>query len=106
MGQLDEAADIHLQIAELYVKQKIPGKAITQRERAVSLRPDLTGVRVEIARAYGQAGNTKKAVQTLLALATYYGQTGDRELALITVQEALRINPQHPKALEMIKTLS
>ena len=46
--------------------------------------------------------DNKRAVMTWLALAEYHEKQGTMAAALQTIEAALRINPQHPKAVEML----
>jgi PTH1 family peptidyl-tRNA hydrolase len=101
MGRSDKAADWHLKAADLLDAQGKTGLAISQRERAASLKPELIDVHRQIADAYMQTGNPKKAVQRLLILAEYLESRGRLDEARAAVQDALAINPQHPKALEV-----
>jgi len=105
MGRIDEAAEWHLKAAELLDARGKPGAAITQRERAASLRPDLIDLHRQIAAAYLAQGNKKKAVQRLLILANYFESQDQLDAALAAVQEALDINPQHPKAQQVYEKL-
>ncbi len=105
LGRTDEAATWHLKAADLFEARGKKGQAITQRERAASLRPDLVEVHRQIASGYLDNGNPKKAVQRLLILAEYFEGAGQWDESLKAVEEALAINPQHPKALELREKL-
>ncbi len=102
LGRPEEAARRHIQIAELYLMEENTAKAIVNQERAAKLNPDLIQVHWVIAQEYEELGNKRKAAQRLLILAGQCERQGDVKEALLAVQEALRINPQHPKALEMM----
>ena len=71
-------------------------------ENAASIRPDLTTLREDIARAYEEHNDTRSAVQAWLKLAEKHRTKGNAEEARRALTEAMRINPQHPKALEML----
>ena len=101
MGRIDEAADWHLKLAELFDKRGKVTKAMAQRERAASLEPQRVALHRQIAELYLLQDNKRKAVQRLLILAAYLEGQGDFSGALQAVLEALAINPQHPKALSM-----
>lgn len=101
MGRADEAADWHLRLAALWDAQGKTGKAITEREKAASLKPERIEIHRQIVEAYLAEGNSKKAVHRLLILADYFKAREQWSDALAAVEEALTINPQHPKALDM-----
>lgn len=105
VGRIDEAADWHLKAAALFDKQGKPGRAISQREKAASLRPDLIDVHHQIAAAFLEQGNAKKAVQRLLILSNHFEKQGQFDEAIKAVEEALAINPQHPKAQAIYEQL-
>lgn len=106
LGKIDEAADWHLKLADLFDERGKAMKAIAQRERAASLEPERIDLHRQIANAYLETGDKRKAVQRLLILAGYLEGRGDLGSALDVVLEALTINPQHPKALRMRDILS
>ncbi len=101
MGRKDEAAQRHIEAAKLFEKRGEKLKAISQLERAISLNPALIEVQQSIARLYEDMGNSKKAVQRYAWLADYLCEQGDFAEAQAALDEALRLNPQHPKALEI-----
>lgn len=101
LNRLDGAARAYLQLAEIYSASGDSRQMVNQWEQAVRIRPMLIEVREAIARAYETDDNLKKAVQTWLALAEYHTGQGDMAAALRAIGEAMRINPQHPRALEM-----
>ncbi len=105
LGRIDEAAERHLQAATLYEARGDFGKAISQRERAVSLKPEMIEAHYQIGRAYEDTGNMKKAVQRYVTLAEYLLAQGQHQEARQALDTALRLNPQHPKALAVDKTL-
>lgn len=102
MRQPEEAAHWYQYAGELYMQVGKLQEAIGEWERAVRLQPSLNTLRQRIAEAYEETGNTKKAVSSYLALAESRDSTDG---ILKAVDAALRINPQHPKALEMKRHL-
>jgi PTH1 family peptidyl-tRNA hydrolase len=101
LRRLDDAARAHLQLAEVYNAKGDTMQMIRQWELATRVRPMLIEVREEIARTYEAKDDKKRAVMTWLALAEYHEKQGDLPAAIQTINEALRVNPQHPKALDM-----
>ena len=91
-------------MADLYENTGQSGLANAERVKAVTIRPDLVEVQREIAEWYLARDNTKKAVARYLILAEHY-QRVDSAAALVVVERALEINPQHPKALEFHRSL-
>ena len=105
LKRIDEAVEWHLKAADLLEQQGKKGAAITQRERATSLKPELIDIHRQIVANFLAMDNKKKAVQRLLILARYFERQGQFDEAANVVREALEINPQHPKALEMQENL-
>ena len=105
LGQIDQAVGNHLKLAQLY-ECKDEGKlAIAEKVKAVAIRPGLVAQQREIAEWHLAQENKKKAVSRYLILAQYLRDSGDVDAAADVVALALSINPQHPKALEMTRTL-
>ena len=101
LGCVDEAALGHLRLAALYDNLDESRLANSERVKAVSMQPDLVDVQLRIADWFLARENTKKAVARLLILAQHQHETGDHAAAKATIERALEINPQHPKALRM-----
>ena len=97
----EEAVQRHLEAAAIYEEQGNTTRFIAHMEQAVRLKPQLIEVQSAIARAYEAVNNNKKAVDRYLRLATHHIAHGDSPAAARAVTEALRVNPQHPKALTM-----
>ncbi|MBZ0290975.1 MAG: aminoacyl-tRNA hydrolase [Anaerolineae bacterium] len=102
LRQPEEAAFWHQRAGDLYEHTGKLQEAIGQWERAVKLQPSLNALRQRIAAAYEASGNTKKAVLAYLALAENQDSAED---ALKAVDAALSINPQHPRALELKRSM-
>lgn len=101
LRQLDEAARAHLLLAEIYHEQDRDKQMLHEWEMAVKVQPQLIEVREEIARHYEANEDNKRAAQTWIQLAEYYERENDIGSALKAVDEALRINPQHSKAVQL-----
>jgi PTH1 family peptidyl-tRNA hydrolase len=105
LRDLDQAAQAHLQLAALYSAAGAAHKMFQEWENASRIRPALTDIREQLARGYEQTGDPRRALQTWLKLAEYHDQHDQSEQALAMLQQALRLNPQHPKAIEMNQAL-
>ena len=105
LGQKDEAARRHVQLADIYESMDKLGRAIAHLERAVSLNPAWVAVRRRLANDYLRTGNRKKAVQTWLRIAEDLEGGGQIKEALAALEAGLAINPQHPGALSDIQRL-
>lgn len=100
LRDLDAAAKTHLLLAELYRKNDDSKQMLQEWETATKIRPALIEVREELAITYEEQENIKRAIHTWLKLADYHEKQNDVDSALASAQEALRLNPQHPKAME------
>ncbi len=106
LRRLDDAARAHLLLGELHRANGDEKQWLYQWGQAVKVRPALVDVREEIALAYEEQENPKRAVQTWIALAEYQHSQGDNESAIASLEEALRVNPQHPKAQALLRKYS
>ena len=102
MRNLDEATRAHLTLAEVYRKQGKIKQMLAEWEVAVKVRPALIDVREELALGYEEQENNKMAVKTWLSLADYHEKQGEMDNALAATEEAIRINPEHPKAVDYL----
>lgn len=101
LRQLDEAARAHLKLAELYHEMGKPKQMLHEWEIAAKMRPMLIELREEMAKAYLEQEDEKRSVLTWLSLAEYHERQNDMAAAQLALDQAARINPQHPKLIEM-----
>ena len=104
-GLLDKAVDNHLLLARLHEAKGAEELAIAEKIKAATINPGLIALQREIAQWYRSHENKKKAVSRLLIMADYFLGQKDLTAAKAAVEDALAINPQHPKALDMQETL-
>ncbi len=104
LGMIDEASSGHLALAALYEARGESRRANSERVKAVTIKPELVDVQRAIAEWHLAHDNAKKAVARYLILAEYY-RGRDPAAALSAVEQALAINPQHPKALAYQRSL-
>jgi len=106
LGMLDKAVDNHLLLARLLEAAGSERLAVAEKVKAATINPGLIDLQREIADWYLNHNNKKKAVSRMLIIADYFLGENDFAAARAAVTEALAINPQHPKALEMGKALA
>ena len=102
LGNLDGAVRAHLTLAEIYKSQDKIKSMLAEWEIAAKIRPALIELREEIALSYEEQEMTKRAVNTWLKLAEYHEKNGDLDDALASTEEAIRLNPEHPKAVDYL----
>ena len=98
LHQPEEAARWHQRAGDEHAQAGRWPEAISQWERALKLQPGLAPLQARIAEAYETSGNLKKAVLAYLALYEQHGEPA-------ALDHALRLNPQHPRALEMAQNI-
>lgn len=101
LGCMDEAARSHLRLAAVYEALDKDALANAERIKAVAMQPSLVDVQRQIADWFLSRDNKKKAVARYLILAQHLQEIGDLSAAQAIIEQALEINPQHPKALKM-----
>ena len=105
LGKLEDAVSNHIKLADIYESLEKSHLARAEKENAVSIRPELVEIQRDIAEWYLAKNNTKKAVSRYLILADYYVKQDEIENAVKTVETALELNPQHPKAISLYESL-
>lgn len=105
LRRLDDAVAAHLKLAALYERLNKPKSMLSEWEQVASIHPEDTAWQEKIARAYEQHENTRMAAQKWLKLAEHHLARSDTHAALQAVEQALRLNSQHPRALELQRTL-
>lgn len=106
LGMLDEAVDNHLLLARLLEAQGAQRLAIAEKVKAAAIKPGLIDLQREIADWYCNHDYKKKAVRRMLIIADYFLRENNFTAARAALADALAINPQHPRALEMQKGLA
>ena len=106
LGKLDEALANHLKLAQVYAEAGEIESSYNEKLRAVAIDPGLVDLQRDIAEWHLRSDRGKQAVRRYLILADYYRQQGDMAAARATIDIALALNPQHPKALKMRDMLS
>jgi PTH1 family peptidyl-tRNA hydrolase len=101
----DKAVDAHLRLAELHRAQGNLRRMLHEWDNAVRLKPTLTDLQAQIARENAAQGDVKRATQAWLRLAETWQTLGELQRAVEAVQEALTLNPQHARALELLAEL-
>jgi PTH1 family peptidyl-tRNA hydrolase len=104
LGLIDEAVSGHLRLAAIYAANRESRLANSERVKAVTIKPELVEVQRAIAEWHLSQDNPRKAVARYLILADFF-MIHDRGAAMETVNKALCINPQHPKALKYQRRL-
>lgn len=105
LNRLDEAVAGHLLLADLYEKSGKRSSAIINLERAASIRPNDRAIYEKLIQSYLAEGNLKKAVHRHLLWVEQARKLGEYDEALRATQAAIALNPQHPKALELLAQL-
>ncbi|MEW5870406.1 MAG: tetratricopeptide repeat protein [Chloroflexota bacterium] len=100
LGNLDNASQAALQAAELYLKSRDVQKAIENWERVTRLHPENQRAHTRLAMIFERLGESEKAVREFLALASLFQEAGDLEKANGAVNQALKIIPNSPEALD------
>lgn len=105
LGKLDDAVTSHLKLAAIYDDIGKPHLARAEKEKVVTIRPEMVDIQRDIAEWYLAKNNQKKAVSRYLILTDYFVKQNDVANAVETLETALEINPQHPKAIELHTSL-
>lgn len=105
MGQLQEAAQQHVQVAEIYLTQRDLNKAISNWERATLLTPGLISVHARLAQAYERIDRKDDSVREYLMLAYNFKRIDDAQKATRAVERALKIDKNHAQALNALRAL-
>ncbi|MBZ0290293.1 MAG: tetratricopeptide repeat protein [Anaerolineae bacterium] len=105
MGRLREAAQQYVNVAEIYLAQRDLNKSIGNWEKATRLTPGLIAVHAKLARAYERIGDKPKAIREYLTLTFNFHRAKENEKALRAVQLALKLDPKHTPALNMLRAL-
>lgn len=107
LGQLNEAAETYVTMANVYVQRKDIGKAIETWLRATRLAPDHMVAHLSLAEAYAKQGKAQAAAEEHLALARILQRRGQIEKAIQQCRHAMELDPRSTQAritLEALRT--
>jgi tetratricopeptide (TPR) repeat protein len=94
-GALEQARDIYLRTAEIYVEQGFPRKAMTVYRSVLKLTPGLPHVRERLADIYRQQGMIADALRELEAAADEYQRAGDPAATLPALRKIVGLHPDN-----------
>ncbi len=100
-----ESAGIYMVIADLYLEQKLPRKAIEVWQKAAALEPDRSDVHQRLVEVYEREGKHTLAAKEYLALAQIQRRRGDKAKAIAAAQRALAVEPHNQTARAFIEEL-
>lgn len=105
LGRLKEAAQQYINVAEIYLAQRDLEKAIANWERATQLTSGLVQIHQRLALAYERTGQRRAAIREYLSLAFTFQRADRTDIASQAVERALRLDPNHPQALNARQAL-
>jgi len=105
LGRLKEAAQQYINVAEVYLAQRDLEKAIANWERATQLTSGLVQIHQRLALAYERTGQRRAAIREYLSLAFTFQRANRADIAAQAVERALRLEPNHPQALNARQAL-
>ncbi len=105
LGRLQEAAQMYVTAADVYLGQRDLDKAIGNWERATRLTPGLLQIHYRLAQAYERTGQKHSAVREYLTLAFNFQRSSDKEKALQAAERARRLEPSSPQVLNTIQAI-
>jgi tetratricopeptide (TPR) repeat protein len=94
-GALEQARDIYLRTAEIYVEQGFPRKAMTVYKSVLKLTPGLPHVREKLADTYRQQGMVADALRELELCANELQQAGKIEETLPALRKIVGLHPDN-----------
>lgn len=105
MGQLKEAAQNYVKVADIYLAQRDFDRAIGNWERATQLTPGLTAIHARLAQAYERIGQNNRAVREYLTLAFNFRRQNETDKAIRAVERALKLDKNNAQALNALRAL-
>src|SRR4051812_26572362 len=94
-GALEQARDIYLRTAEIYVEQGFQRKAMTVYKSVLKLTPGLPHVRERLADTYRQQGMVADALRELELCADELSRAGKIEEALPALRKIVGLHPDN-----------
>jgi len=105
MGQLKEAAQQYIKVAEAYLTQKDIHKAISNWEHATSLTQGLVSIHARLAQAYERLERNEEAIREYLMMAYNFKKGNEIDKAIKAVERALKLDNKHAQSLNAYRAL-
>ena len=105
LGNLDQASQAALRAAELHLKLREVNKAIENWQRVTRLNPENLQAHSRMALVFERINDKEKAVAEYLAVASLYQDAGEPDKAVQSVNQALKVIPNHPGAVQALVLL-
>ena len=93
-----DAADLYVGLGELLAAADRPAAAVTMLERAASINAD-AHVLTLLAHALVSVDRPEAAVENFMAAGTHLGVTGQYDMAVLSFNAVLELDPDHVEAL-------
>jgi tetratricopeptide (TPR) repeat protein len=105
LGRLQDAAQQYVNVADVYIAQRDPDKAIHNWQQATRLTPGLVRVHAKLAQAHERLGEKNKAIREYLILGQNLQRMREKDNALKAIQRALRLDPKNVPSLNALQAL-
>jgi tetratricopeptide (TPR) repeat protein len=105
MGQLKEAAQHYIKVAEAYLAQRDLHKAVANWEHATSLTQGLVSIHARLAQAYERLERNEEAIREYLMMAYNFKKGNDIEKSVKAVERALKLDNKHAQSLNAYRAL-
>lgn len=105
MGDIAAAVETYQNLASFYQKRQLTARTIKALYEVLRLRPDLDGERRRLAMLLEETRAHKEAAVEYMRLARRYREQGALDEAAECLEGALRLDPTHREAKELLATV-
>ena len=106
LNRKSEAADVYMQVGDIYNAQKQMNRAVEAWRKVTMLQPDRMEPHEKLAASFVEAGHSAPAAREWFALAKLAQKSGDFTRALEYVERTLAIEPENTQAKFLLSELT